>query len=192
MLVSGVQQSDSVIHIHVSILFQIYHRSFPTVVKVLSPTLAFSAWESGNRRRSPQRIWLWRQAGFDCRNYTGLGKTETPPLEDMHKDLWAPGPRGEKQWPNKKLGQIYLLVLEGLLQRHRVAVAHCGDKNTDSSSSGKYSLAWVLLEATIIPIQWPVSSNAGKPQAKQPTGREHSFTNQQTSGLKSYWAQPCP
>ena len=33
------------------------------------------------------------------------------------------------------------LVLEGLLQRRVVAVAHCGDKDTGSRSSGKYSLA---------------------------------------------------
>ena len=36
----------------------------------------------------------------------------------------------------------YLLVLEGLLQRQGVAaVAHRGDKDTGSRSSGKYSLA---------------------------------------------------
>ena len=36
--------------------------------------------------------------------------------------------------------QTYLLVLEGLLQRWEVAVAHRGDKDTGSRSSGKYSL----------------------------------------------------
>ena len=41
----------------------------------------------------------------------------------------------------KRLGQTYLLLLEGLLQRQGLAVVHCGDKDTGSSSTGKYSLA---------------------------------------------------
>ena len=46
-----------------------------------------------------------------------------------------------KETPQGRLNQTYLLVLEGLLQRRGVAVAHCGDKDTGSRSSGKYSLA---------------------------------------------------
>ena len=49
---------------------------------------------------------------------------------------------GKKQWLHKRLGQTYLLVLEGLLQRWGVAVAHCRDKDTCSGSAGKYSLEW--------------------------------------------------
>ena len=112
MLVSGVQQSDSVIHTDVSILFQICRRGYSPGVKVLSHTSGFPAWGSDNRRRSPQRSWLWRPVEFIYRNYTGLGEIETLPLEGMHKDLWAPGPRGKS-----RLGQTYLLVLESLLMR---------------------------------------------------------------------------
>ena len=46
---------------------QLYHRSPPTGVNVLSPMSGFPTWGSGNRRRNSQRIWLWRLTGFDCR-----------------------------------------------------------------------------------------------------------------------------
>ena len=46
-------------------------------MKVLSPMSGFPMWGSGNRRRNPQRTWLWRPVGFDCRTSTGLGKTES-------------------------------------------------------------------------------------------------------------------
>ena len=71
-------------------------------------------------------------------------------------------------WSTKTLSATRLLVLEGLLQRWGVAVAHCRDKDTGSRSSGKYSLAWALPESTISPKKEPVASSAGSPQAKQP------------------------
>ena len=141
-------------------------------------------------RLPSQRIWLWRSVGFDCRNSTGLGETETSVLESTHRVSCAPGPRGKNQWPHKRLGQTYLLVLEGLLRRRGAAVAHCGDKDMGGGSSEKYSLVWTLLEATIFsprpgPSQQSAGSSAGTPQAKQPTGWEHSPTHQQTGCLKS-------
>ena len=47
------------------------------------------------------------------------------------------GNQGKEQWPQGRLNQTNLLVLEGLLQRRGVAVAHRGDKNTGSRSSGR-------------------------------------------------------
>ena len=44
----------------------------------------------------------------------------------------------EKVVTSCETGQTYLLVLEGLLQRRGAAVAHCRDKDTGSSTSGKY------------------------------------------------------
>ena len=79
--------------------------------------------------------------GFDCRTSTGRGETETTLLEGTHKVVCASGPRGKEQRPHRRLNQTYLLVLEGLLQRQGVDVAHHGDKDTGSRSSGKYSLA---------------------------------------------------
>ena len=143
---------------------------------------------SGNGRRNSQRIRLWSLVGFDCRTSTGLGETETPLWEGTHKVMCASGPREKEQWPHRRLNQTYLLVLEGLLQRWGVAVAHRGDKDTGSRSSGKYSLAWALPESAISPTKELVGSSAGSPQAKQPTGRKPSPTHQQTSGLKFYWA----
>ena len=168
---------------------KLYHEVH-TGVKVLSPTSGFPTQGSGNERRNYQRIRLWRLAGFDCRTSTGLGETETPLLEGTHKVVCTSGPRGKEKWPHRRLNQTYLLVLEGLLQRQGVAVAHRGDKDIGSRSSGKYSFAGALPESTISPIKEPVASSAGLPQAKQPTGRELSPTHQQTSGLKFYWALP--
>ena len=64
-------------------------------MKVLNPTLGSPAWGSGFRRRSPQSICLRRPVGFDHRNSTGLGETETPVLESAHKVSCALGPRGK-------------------------------------------------------------------------------------------------
>ena len=74
----------------------------------------------------------------------------------------------------------------GSPEEARVAVAHCGDKDTGSRSSGKYSLVGSLLESTISPTKETVGSSDGSPQAKQPTGREPSPTHQQSRGLKFY------
>ena len=55
------------------------------------------------------------------------------------------GTQGKEQSPQGRLNQTYLLVLEDLLQRRggagEVAVAHHGDKDSGSISSGTHSLA---------------------------------------------------
>ena len=71
-----------------------------------------------------------------------------------------------------RLNQTYLLVLEDLLQRQGAAVAHCGDKDTGSRSSGKYSLALALGETTSSPTKEPVGSSAGSPQIGRASCRE--------------------
>ena len=154
---------------------QLYHRSPPTGVKVLSPTSGFPTWGSSNRRRNSQRIRLWRLVVIDCRTLTGLGETETPLLEGTHKVVCASGPRGKEQWPHRRLNQTYLLVLEGLLQRRGVSLAHCGDKDTGSRSSGKYSLVWALLKTTISPTKelgslqcWVASGHTTNKEGTQP------------------------
>ena len=168
----------------------LYHRSPPTGVKVLSPTSGFPTWGSGKRRRNSQRIRLSRLEGFDYRTLTRLGETETPLLEGTHKVVCTSGPRGKEQWPHRRLNQTYLLVLDGLLQRSGTTVTHCGDKDTGCRSSGKYTLAWALPESAISPTKEPMSSGAGLPPAKKPTGRELSPMHQQTNRLKFYWALP--
>ena len=47
------------------------------------------------------------------------------------------GGAGKEQWPHRRLNQTYLLVLEGLLRRQGLAVAHWWDKDIGSRSSGK-------------------------------------------------------
>ena len=66
------------------------------------------------------------------------------------------------------------------------------NKDTGGRGTGKYSLAWALLEATILtprpgPTQQPAGSSAGTSQAKQSIGLEHSTMHQQTGCLKSSW-----
>ena len=101
----------------------------------------------------------------------------------------------KKQWPHKSLGQTYLLVLEGLLQSWKVD--YCGDGDIGSGDPGKCSLRYALFETTIFssrpgPAQQRVGSSAITPQAKQPTGWEHSPIHQQTGCLKSSWINSCP
>ena len=156
-----------------------------------------SAWGSGIKRKSPQSIWLWRPVGLDFRSSTGLGETETPLLVAC-----ALGPRA-KQWLRRSLGKTYLWVLEGLLGRQGSAVIYCRGKDTGGGAPREYSSAWALLEVIILaprpgPTQQPSGSSAGMPQAKQPTGWEHSPTHRQTGCLKSSRAHshlltcPCP
>ena len=145
--------------------------------------LGVQQWEEEfpeNQTLKAIRIWL--------QGFNRTGETQTPLLEGTHKVVCASGPRGKEQGPHRRLNHTYLLVLEGLLQRQGVAVAHHGDKDTGSRSSGKHSLAWALLESAISPTKKPAASSAGLPQAKQPTGRELSPTHQQKSGIKFYWA----
>ena len=168
---------------------QLYHRSPPTGVKVLSPMSGFLTWGSVNGRRNCQRIRFWRVAGFDSRTSTGLWETETPLLKGTQSSVCI-GTQGKEQWPQGRLNQTYLLVLEGLLQRWEEAVAHRGDNDTGSRNSGKHYLVWALPESTISPTKGPVGSSVGSPHAKQPTERELSPMHQQTSGLKFNWALP--
>ena len=126
----------------------------PLLWKFWAPTSGFPAQGSGKGTGNTQGIRLWRPAGFDCRTSTGLGETDS--TFGGHKQiLCTPGPKGKKQWPHGRLNQTYLLVLEGLLWRRGLAVAHCGDRGTGSSSPGRCPLVWALLEFTISPTIEP-------------------------------------
>ena len=59
------------------------------------------------------------------RLHTGRAQTKSR----MHQD-----PEERSRDPPRKLNQIYLLVLEGLMWRHWSAVAHCRDRGTGSNS----------------------------------------------------------
>ena len=157
---------------------QLYHRGPPKGVKVMSPMSGFPARGPALGGEAPRESDL-KASSVWSQEIHGTGRNRDPLLEGAHKVPCASEPRGKKQWPHKKLGQTYLLALEGLLQRWGVvAVAHCGDKGNGSSSSRKYSLVWALPEAAISPTQQPVGSSPGTPQAKQPTRWEESCTHQ--------------
>ena len=63
--------------------------------------------------------------------------------------------QGKEQWPQGRLNQTYLLVLEGLLQRRGVAVYHRENKDTGNRSSGKHSLARALQSPPFTPPKSP-------------------------------------
>ena len=151
-----------------------HQRSSRTVMKVLSPASGFPSRGSSKWTSNPQGIWAWSPAGLDCRISTGLGKTETPFLQDTGKAWCAPGTRGKEQWPHRRLSQTYLWVLEALLRRWGLAVACHGNRDTGSSSPGRRPLAWALLEIAVSPTIEPVDSRAESPQAKQLTWTEPS------------------
>ena len=113
---------------------------------VMLPNLGVRQWEeefSENQTLKASGIWL--------QDFNGTGWNRDSTLGGHTQVVCTSGPRGKEQWPHRRLNQNYLLVLEGLLQRWGVAVAHHGDKDTGSRSSGKYSLAWTLLESAISP-----------------------------------------
>ena len=113
--------------------------------------------------RSPQRTWLWKPAESDCKTSIRLGETETPFLDGTQKSHVHQNSGQKKQWPQKRLGQTYLLVPQGLWWRWGGGWL--------SLSAGTESLATAVLGSS--PTKQPVGSSAGSPQAK-PTGQEHS------------------
>ena len=82
--------------------------------------------------------WSWEVSG---------GPMSWTRLSHLRGSGLAPGQN------TKTLSATRLLVLEGLLQRRGVAVAHRGDKDTGSRSSGKCSLAWAFPESAISPTK---------------------------------------
>ena len=78
--------------------------------------------------------------GIDCRTSTGLGETEIPLLEGTQKVVCALGPRGRISDPQETEADLPASV-GGSPAESGAAVAHRGDKDTGSRSSGKYSLA---------------------------------------------------
>ena len=83
------------------------------------------------------------QRGLTAGAPPGPGK-QTPPLEGIH--------RYSEQKPrlHRNLSQTYLLVLEGLLRRQRVAVMYPWDMDTDGGDVRKCSSAYALMEADIL------------------------------------------
>ena len=114
-------------------------------------------------------------SGIWLQDFNRTGGNRDPTLGGHTQSSVHIGTQGKEQWPHRRLDQTYLLVLEGLLQRRRVAVAHHGDKDTGSRSSGKCSLARALPESTISPTKelgmlqcWVPSSQTTNREGTQP------------------------
>lgn len=145
-----------------------------------------TSWGVSILNRSPQIICHWRPVGFDHRHSTALGKQILHSC-GVHTSHAHQDP-GEKHWTHRNQNQTYLLILEGLMWRQKVAVAHCVNKNAGSTGTGLYSLVWVLLKAiTLTPrpgrTQWTVDSSAEILQAKQPTKQKQTHPSA-TNNLK--------
>ena len=136
----------------------------------------------------------WSPVGFDYKTSTGLGEPEIPVLEGTNKTLCSSRLRGKEQWLHRWPNQNDLLDLEGLLWRRGSEEGHHSDGSIGSSSLGRspWGLMVTLLEVT---INWTIESidlRAGSSQVKKLPGREGNPTHQQITGLKLYWARPCP
>ena len=128
--------------------------------------------------------------GFHCRTPTGLGETETPLLEGTHKILCASGPSGRSSDPIGDWTKPTCYCWRGscrgggwlwLTVRTTTLAAEVLGRTLWLEPSQSLPLA--------PPKSW-VGSSVGSLQAKQPTGREPSPTQQQLSGLRFYWALP--
>ena len=96
-----------------------------------------------------------KASGIWLQDFDRTGGNRDSTLRGHTQSTVCIGTQGKEQWTQGRLNQTYLLVLEGLLQRWGMAVAHCGDKDTGSRSSGKYSLVWALPESAISPSKEP-------------------------------------
>ena len=94
-----------------------------------------------------------KASGIWLQNFDRTGGNRDSTLEGHTQSSVCIRTQGKEKWPHRRLNQTYLLVLEGFLQRQGVAVAHRGDKDTGSRSSGKYYLVWALPESTISPTK---------------------------------------
>ena len=86
---------------------------------------------------------------------TGLEETEAPVSEGSQWVSCMLGPR-VKQGFNKNLGQIYLQVSEGILEKQRVAVPHCGGRTLETQVPG-IIIGMSSLEAAILGKSGPTN-----------------------------------
>ena len=129
----------------------------------------------------PRGIWLWSSVGFDYRTSIGLGKQKL--LEVTNKTLCTPGLRKKEQWPHKRLSQTCLWVFGSLWQRCGSTAACFGVRDIDCLGPVRTSIS---------PFRWGCHYPYHTLASSQTAGRDHRPIHQQKSGLKIYWAWPCP
>lgn len=121
-------------------------------MRVLSPTSGTPAWNTGIRRRSPQSIWLWRPAGLNYRDSTGVEEIKTSLLEDAQKISCTPEPQEKAAsdsigaWVRPTCWSLSV-SWEG---RGWLALVYSEDKDISGRGTTEYSLAWALLKADIL------------------------------------------
>ena len=98
------------------------------------------AWGSGDGRRGPQRIRLWGKAGVTAGIPRKWGRQRLYSWR-AHTRTCVPQAPGRKRWPRERLAlQVSCGGCGGC--RGHVSEAHCGDKGSGSSNSGKCPLVW--------------------------------------------------
>ena len=130
-------------------------------------------------------IWQWKEEFLESqtskagriwlRDFNRTGESRDSTLGGHAQSSVCIRTQGRERWPHGRLKWTYLLVLEGILQRQGVVVAHRRDKDTGSRSSGKYSLVWALPESAISPTKepgrlqcWVTSGQATNKEGMQP------------------------
>ena len=72
-----------------------YHKDFPTGVRVLSPMSGSPALGLSTEKMSPQSIQLSKPTGLNSRNPTELREIENSLLKSEYKISHIPGPRAK-------------------------------------------------------------------------------------------------
>ena len=95
----------------------LYHRSPPTGVKVLSPTSGFPTWGVRQRKEEFLENQTLKPSGIWFQEFNRTGGNRDSTLRGHTQSSVCIGTQGKEQWPQGRLNQTYLLVLQGLLQR---------------------------------------------------------------------------
>ena len=166
---------------------ELYHRSPPTGVKVLSPTSGFQTRGFGNGRRNPRETDFEGQQDLITGLWQGWGKQRLHSWR-AHTKLCAHQEPGRRR--NDPIG-------DWTRPTCWCWGVSCRGGGQLKLTTGTRTLAAEVLGST--PWREPAQSLPLAPQeacrlqcrvasGQQPTGREPSPTHQQTSGLKFYWA----
>ena len=163
---------------------QLYQRSSHTVAKVLGSTTNFPTLGSSKGTAYPQGIWLWRSAGFDYRTSTELGKQT---LGGHKQNLVFIRTQEKGAMTSQETEQdLAVCAWESLSE----AWVDSDRRGVGEGQEPWLQQSWEAQLARMSPFEWgcscchyPYHSLA----SGQTTGREHSSTHQQKTGLDDHY-----
>ena len=117
--------------------------SFPTWVRVLNPTqnwgVSLTSLEVWHQEEPSEHLALKATGAWVQEFYRTRGNRDSP-LGGCTQSFLCTG----------ALGRTYLWVLEDLLERWRLALAHSAGKDTGGRNLREYPLAWTLPKVAIL------------------------------------------